>query len=83
MAKQTEIGSVAINLQIKLNALEKGLETAKKKLQSIEEENKKVQNSNKGLESTYIAMSAVAVASLLKIGGAIKDCINEYKEYTQ
>lgn len=42
MAKQTEIGSLAINLQIKLNALEKGLETAKKKLQSIEEENKKV-----------------------------------------
>lgn len=83
MANETKVGELSINLKIRLEELEKGLETAKKKLQSIEEENKKVQNSNKGLESSYIAVSAVAVTSLLKIGGVIKDCINEYKEYTQ
>lgn len=83
MANETEVGSLAINLRIKLEALEKGLETAKKKLQTIEEENKKVEQSNKSLEGSYIAMSAVAVASLFKIAGVIKDATEEYKAYTQ
>ena len=43
MANSTEIGSLEINLKIKLDALEKGLETAKKKLQEIENENKNVE----------------------------------------
>lgn len=80
---ETEIGSLAINLQIKLDALEKDINTAKKKLQEIEESNKKVEESNKGLEGSYLAMSAVAIASLVKIAGVIKDCVNEYNTYTQ
>ncbi len=83
MANSTEIGSLEINLKIKLDALEKGLETAKKKLQEIENENKNVENSNKSLDASYLALSATAVASLMKIGSTIKDCVNEYKEYTQ
>lgn len=83
MANSTEIGSLEINLKIKLDALEKGLETAKKKLQEIENENKNVENSNKSLDASYLALSATAVASLMKISGVIKDCVNEYKEYTQ
>lgn len=80
---ETEIGSLAINLQIKLDALEKGINTAKKKLQEIEKQNDEVKNSNKNLEASYLAMSAVAIASLVKIGGVIKDCVNEYNTYTQ
>ena len=83
MANQTTIGELAINLQIKLDGLEKGLETAKKKLQEIEKQNEEIQNSNKNLEGSYLAMSAVAVASLMKIGSIVKDSVEEYKEYTQ
>ena len=83
MSSETEVGSLTINLKIKLEALEKGLETAKKKLQSIEEENKKVEDSNKNLEGSYLAMSAIAIASLMKISSIIKDATEEYKAYTQ
>lgn len=80
---ETEIGSLAINLQIKLDALEKGINTAKKKLLEIEKQNEEVKNSNKNLEASYLAMSAIAIASLVKITGVIKDCVNEYNKYTQ
>lgn len=83
MAKETQIGQLVIDLKIKTEALEKGLETAKKKLQEIEQQNDKMKQSNNGLEGSYLALSAVAVASLMKIGSAIKDCVDEYKEYTQ
>ncbi len=35
MANQTTIGELVINLKIKTEALEKGIESAKKKLQDI------------------------------------------------
>ena len=42
-----------------------------------------IKGKNKELEASYIAMSAVAVASLVKVTGIIKDCVNEYNSYTQ
>lgn len=83
MAKETQIGSLTIDLKIKLEALEKGLETAKQKIQELEQSNNQIQNSNKGLDASYLAMSATAVASLLKIKSAISDCVEEYTSYTQ
>lgn len=83
MANETQIGELSINLKMKLEGLEKGIETAKKKLQEIEKQNEQVQNSNKSLDASYLALSATAVASLMKIGSAIKDAIEEYKSYTQ
>lgn len=81
MAKQTEIGSLAINLQIKLDALEKGIDIAKKKLQEIEKQNEQVKNSNKGLDASFIAMSASIIASLFKIKSALDDGVAEYTKY--
>jgi len=83
MANETQIGQLVIDLKIKTEALEKGLEIAKKKLQEIEQNNKKIENSNKNLDASYLAMSATAVLALGKIVGAIKDCVNEYNSYTQ
>lgn len=83
MASETQIGQLVIDLKIKTEALEKGLETAKKKLQSIEQGNKEIENSNKNLDASYLAMSATAVLSLGKIVSAIKDCVDEYNSYTQ
>jgi len=83
LASEAQVGQLVIDLKIKTEALEKGLDTAKKKIQEIEKQNSQVQNSNKGVETSYLAMSAVAVASLIKIGSTIKDCVDEYKEYTQ
>lgn len=83
MANQTTIGELSINLKMRLEGLEKGIETAKKKLQEIEKQNEQVKNSNKGLDASYLAMSATAVLALNKIVGAIKDCVNEYNSYTQ
>lgn len=83
MANETKIGQLVIDLQIKTQALEKGLETARKKIQEIEKQNTQLQNSNNQVDASFIAMSATAVAALVKISGAIKDCINEYNAYTQ
>lgn len=83
MASETQVGKLVIDLQIKTQALEKGLETAKKKLQEIEQNNNKIQNSNKTLDTSFLAMSATAVMALAKIGSAINDCVNEYNSYTQ
>ena len=83
MANQTTIGELSINLKMRLEGLEKGIETAKKKLEEIEKQNKQVQNSNKSLDASYLAMSATAVLSLGKIVSAIKDCVTEYNSYTQ
>lgn len=78
-----EVGELAINLKLKLESLEKGIETAKKRLEEIEKKNDEVVKSNKGLEGSYLALSAVAVASLVKIGGAIKDAVVQYNTYIQ
>jgi len=83
MSNQTTIGELVIDLKIKTEALEKGLESAKNKLREIENSNKQVDNSNKSLDASYLAMSATAVLALGKIGSAIKESINEYKSYTQ
>lgn len=80
---ETQIGELVINLKMRLEGVEKGLETAKSKLQEIENENKQVQSSNNQLDTSFIAMSATAVMALAKIGSAIKDCVNEYNLYTQ
>lgn len=82
MAKETQIGKLVIDLQIKTQALEKGLETTKKKLQEIEKQNEQVQNSNNQLDASFIAMSASIVASLVKITSAIDEGVAKYNQYT-
>lgn len=82
MSNQTTIGELAINLQIKLEGLEKGIETAKKKLQEIEKQNESLKNSNSGLDASFLAMSATAVVALTKIKSAIDDCVSTYNDYT-
>lgn len=81
MAKETQIGQLVIDLKIKTEALEKGLETAKKKLQEIEKQNEQVQNSNNNLDANFIAMSASIVISLTKITSAIDDGVKKYNSY--
>ena len=83
MASETQIGKLVIDLQIKTQALEKSLETAKQKLKEIENSNKSVENSNKNLDASFIAMSASILVALNQIGSAIKTCVNEYNNYTQ
>lgn len=83
MASETQIGKLVIDLQLKTKALESGLNTAKKKLKEIEQNNKKLENSNKSLDASWIAMSAAAVTALAGIKKAISSAIDEYKSYTQ
>lgn len=83
MANRTEIGELEISLKMRLEGLEKGIETAKKKLQEMEQENEKIKNSNKGVDASFVAMAAGIIASLSKINGAIKEATQEYKSYTQ
>lgn len=81
MADETKIGQLVIDLQIRTQALEKGLETAQKKLKEIEKSNEQVKNSNSGLEMSYIALAATATVSLVKITGALTDSVKEYTKY--
>lgn len=83
MAKETQIGKLVIDLQIKTQALEQGLNTAKQKIKELESSNKSLENSNKSLDASFVAMSASILIALNKIGSAIKDCVNEYNNYTQ
>ena len=83
MASETQIGKLVIDLQIKTQALEQGLNTAKQKLKEIENNNKSLENSNKSLDASFIAMSASILVALNQIGSAIKSCVNEYNRYTQ
>lgn len=82
MASETTIGELAINLKIKLEGIEKGVETAKKKLQEIEQKNKQVENSNKSLDASFVVMSAGIIASLNQIKSAIDDGVEKYNSYT-
>lgn len=81
--KKHKYGKLVIDLQIKTQALEQGLNTAKQKLKEIENSNKSLENSNKSLDASFIAMSASIVATLYGIGSAIKTCVDEYNSYTQ
>ena len=81
MEDKTKIGQLVIDLQMRTKALEQGLETAKKKIQEFEQNNKNLQNTNKSLEGTFIALSVTAIATLTKMVGAIKDCTDAYNEY--
>lgn len=83
MPSETQIGKLVIDLQIKTNALEKGLETAKRKIQEIEKQNEQLKSSNNSIDASFLAMSATAVIALAKIGSAINDCVSEYNSYTQ
>lgn len=83
MASETQIGKLVIDLQIKTQALEQGLNTAKQKLKEIENSNKSLEDSNKSIDASYVAMSAAAIGALVKINSTIKDCISEYNKYTQ
>ena len=82
MASETTVGELSINLKMKLEGLEKGIETAKKKLQEIEKQNEQVKSSNSGLDASFVAMSAGIVASLTKIKSAIDEGVEKYVSYT-
>ena len=83
MEDKAQIGKLVIDLQIKTKALEQGLNTAKQKIQEMEDSNKSLENSNKSLDASFIAMSASILVALNQIGSAIKSCVNEYNSYTQ
>ena len=78
---QTQIGELLINLKIKTEAIEKGVETAKQKLEQLENQNEQVQNSNSKLDASFIALSASAVIALTKITSAVQDGVNKYNSY--
>lgn len=81
MADEIQIGELVIDLQIKPEALEKGLETAKKKIIEVEKQNEQLENSNNKLDTSFIAMSVSIVASFQKIKEAINDGVNKYNNY--
>lgn len=82
MAKETQIGNLVIDLQIKTAALEKGLNAAKTKLKELEQENEQIKNSNKGVDASFVAMAVGITASLAKIKSAVDDGIQKYNQYT-
>lgn len=82
MAKETQIGNLVIDLQIKTAALEKGLNAAKSKLKELEQENEQIKNSNKGVDASFVAMAVGITASLAKIKSAVDDGIQKYNQYT-
>lgn len=81
MASETKIGQLVIDLKIKTEALESGLETAKSKLQQLESQNKQLENSNSQVNASYLAMSAGVVASLAGITSAVTDAVGQYHNY--
>lgn len=82
MAKETQIGQLVIDLQLKTEALEKELNTVKQKMQQMEQQNEKLKNSNSNLEASYAAIAVAAVASLKQISDAIDEGIQKYNSYT-
>ena len=83
MPSETKVGQLVIDLKIKTEALEKGLETAKKKVREIENENKSIENSNKNLENSWVAVAATAGIALAGIISSIKSATEEYKAHEQ
>lgn len=83
LANETQIGKLVIDLQIKTQALEAGLNTAKERLKELENSNKDVINSNKELDASFVAVAATATAALLGVKSIISSSIDEYNQYTQ
>lgn len=81
MAKETQIGALVIDLKTRVEGLEKGFEVAKKKIQQMEQQNEKLKNSNSQLDASFIAMSATAVTSIVKIVSAIDEGVQKYNSY--
>lgn len=83
MANETQIGKLVIDLQIKTQALEAGLSTAKERLKELENSNNDLMNSNKELDASFIAVAATISGTLLGIKSIISSSIQEYNQYTQ
>lgn len=83
MPKETQIGNLVIDLELKTKALEEGLETAKKKLKEIEQQNEEIIKNNNKLDVSFIAVAGVITASLVKVNNVINSSMEEYKQYTQ
>lgn len=81
VASETQIGKLVIDLQIKTQALEKGLNIAKQKIKELENNNKSLENSNKSLDASFIAMSASIIATLHGIGTAVQNGVDKYNSY--
>lgn len=83
MANETQIGKLVIDLQIKTQALEAGLNTAKERLKELEHSNNDLMNSNKELDASFVAVAATISGTLLGIKSIISSSIDEYNQYTQ
>lgn len=83
MAKETKIGKLIFELEVKTAALESGLKVAQNKLKEIEDSNKKIESSNKSVDASWIAVAATATATLAVIKSVISSAVDEYKSYTQ
>lgn len=83
MANETKIAQLVIDLKIKTEALEQGINTAKTKLKELEDENEEIKSKNKETENSYLALAAVATASFYGIITIIKSSVAEYNNYTQ
>ena len=81
LSNQTTIGELSINLKMRLEGLEKGLETAKRKLQDIEKQNEQLKSSNSSIDASFIAMSVSIIASLKQIKSVIDDGVESYNKY--
>lgn len=83
MANEVTIGELAIDLKLRVEALEKATKIAEKRLKEIENENKNLVNSNKELDASWIAISVTAGLTFNKIVGAVKEATEEYKSHMQ
>ena len=83
IANETQIGQLVIDLKIKTEALEKGMENAKKKLQELEQQNEQVKSSNQELDVNFIAVTTSIVGSLHKVLSVLKESVDEYNSYKQ
>lgn len=83
IANETQIGQLVIDLKIKTEALEKGMENAKKKLQELELQNEQVKSSNQELDVNFIAVTTSIVGSLHKVLSVLKESVDEYNSYKQ
>lgn len=73
---ETQIGQLVIDLEIRLEGVEKGLQIAREKLQEIEQENVKVQNSNSQLETSFTAMTDNIMAAMVKMTSAVSKAVD-------
>ena len=83
IASETQIGQLVIDLKIKTEALEKGMENAKKKLQELEQQNEQMKKSNQELDASFIAVTVSIAGGLHKVSNIIKESVEEYNSYKQ